>query len=546
MKKTSALLLSALLLSLLFGGCGKRGETPPAPTSPPEAQTLPADQAGGAEEHMEEEPQADPRPAEVRVITRPAEDLDPANIASRGKNCLLEIYEPLFEVRADGSVACVLADGGRGAEGGFEHEKGRYTVYLREGVTDHDGNPLSAADAAFCITRQAGAEGWELFKEATAGEDGSVTVLFSRELSGAGEWERHFASLYLYTEKAYNDHGGLTTEACGTGPYRLESVGEDGSLLLTPFDDYRQGGEREERAAANVQSIRYLFPDSAADRVITLEVGKADMADCLSYADTVDFREGGSYADLFRVEGSWSGVNYLLVPNVQPQGMMNNENLRRGVFYAIDNALLASYAGEGGARACTGLANPDCPDLPGSGESYESVTLPVDEVRSLLRQAQYVNESFVLLTAEGGVEEELAAAIQSMLRPLSINANVVKVPREELEEKLKDQKAWDLAILPVEGRSAAEVWTKLWTDRDKNGSTVGFLRDSRFNELLARLATEDGRTGENLAAVQDYATEHAYAMALVQLYRPVVLPRSCTGCYLTGSGAILPGGCTYE
>ena len=54
------------------------------------------------------------------------------------------------------------------------------------------------------------------------------------------------------------------------------------------------------------------------------------------------------------------------------------------------------------------------------------------------------------------------------------------------------------------------------------------------------------RSRENLAAVQDYATEHAYAMALVQLYRPVVLPRSCTGCYLTGSGAILPGGCTYE
>lgn len=542
MKRVLTLLL-CFAMSLSLFGCGLVGQEPDSPAAEATPQPAAAEVPEAVPE--EEEIPVDPRPEVMRVITRSAANLDPAGISGGNKNCLLEIYEPLFELAPDGSVRCILADETRGGKGGYDVEGGAYTVYLREGITDQDGNPLTAADAAFCVKRLAEAEGWDVFTSAEAGENGALTVKFSRALSGSDEWEKYFGHVYLYTEKAYGEHGGFLSESCGTGPYVLAEHNAE-SMALLPCESYWQGEVAGGRGAAGVQRIEYIFEDDPVAQVIALEVGKADMADCLSYPDTEDFRGEGSYADLFRVESAWDRTNYVLIPNVDYQSIMKEQNLRLGVFYAIDNAALAEFRGAGGARACTALGNPDCAGLPDAGESYESVTPDVNGVRSYLRQASYVNEGFKLLTVEGGVSEELAVNIQTMLRPLSINAIVTKVKPEELETKLQDPKAWDIVLLTVESGSAGELWKKLWTDRVKGSYMTGFLRDANFTKALEPIATEEGRTPESLAAVQQYALEHAYAMMLLQLSRSVVVPHNAESVYMTLDGAVLPGACMYQ
>ncbi len=548
MKKALSWLLTIVLSAGLLTGCGGGASgaaaTPAAETAAPE--TTPAPTAT---------PVADTRPEEVRVLTEEPADLDPLSIRRDGKSCLLEIYEPLFDTESvGGALIGVLADSSRGAFGGYDHTAGTavYSVYLRAGIADQDGNALTAADAAYCYGRMAETkpEGWGAWDHAAAVGDDQLDLTFTRELTGPGELNAYLTGVYLYTQKAYADHAGFLDDACGTGPYALDHFTVGTELLAVENGSYWQSGEsRSPRAAANVKSIRYLFVAGAAERVIALETDGADMADCLDYADTVDFRGEGVYTDTFRVCQGWYTINDILIPNVNWQSKLKDDNLRLGIFYAVDNAAAAECFGEGGGRACWAVGNPDYPDMPASwqtAENYETKVLDVDSVRSYLRQAAYVNESLTLLVRAGTSGEQLADCIQSQLRPLSITINVTAVDAETFAATLAAEKGWDLAIVPVEAdTSVAEVWKKLWTDNTAGGTTLGSLKDSKLQQLLAAVSTADGCTEENLTAVMQYVTEKAYGMGIAQKCRALVVPAGMTDVYLTGRSELLPGACGY-
>lgn len=546
MKRAITILMICVLI--LLAACGS-SETEPETEAPPQVTEVPVVEET-AEEAVEEElpPQ---KPAEIRVIAEEPADLDPVSIRAMDKTCLLEVYEPLFYAETlGGELLGALADTDKGEFGGYDHaaNTGVYTVYLRSGITDHAGNPFTAADAAFCYQRQAESETWPDWQSATAVDDTTLELRFARELSAPGDLRHYLTSVYLYTQKAFESSGSFVSEAVGTGPYKLQSYSTGEELLLAECD-YWAGESRSRRAAANVGSIRYLFIEGAAERVIALETGKADMADCLDYADTEDFRGDGVYTDTFRLAEGWYTINDILIPNVSWASMMKEQNLRLGVFYAIDNDRLAESFGEGGGRACFAVGNPDYPD---NAESWRSAgnhmteARGVNEVRTYLRQAAYVNESLTLLVTAGTSGEQLAGAIQTMLHPLSITINIVAVDETAFEETLKKEAEWDMAILSVDAESSiAEIWHSIWTDRAVGSTCVGFLRDSTLLTHLRALDKASDCTEEALSTFLSYVAEKGYATGLAQKCRPSVVPVSVSEAYLTARGELLPGACTY-
>jgi len=546
LKRTIVFLLIAALS--LFAACG--GAEQPEETAPVETTPEPVAETVIEEEAAQEEP-APQKPAEIRVIANEPAELDPVSIHSLNKTCLLEVYEPLFYAESlGGELLGALADTSKGEFGGYDHaaNTGVYTIYLRSGVRDHAGNAFTAADAAFCYQRQAEAEAWTDWQSAAAVDDTTLELRFARELSAPGDLRRCLTSVYLYTQKAFESSDSFVSKAVGTGPYKLESYRPGEELLLSECD-YWAGEGRSERAAANVSAIRYLFIEGAAERVIALETGRADMADCLDYADTEDFRGEGVYTDSFRLAEGWYPINDILIPNVSWSSLMKDQNLRLGVFYAIDNDQLAECFGEGGGRAAYGVGNPDYPD---NAESWRSAgnhmteARGVNEVRTYLRQAAYVNESITLLVTAGTSGEQLAGAIQTMLHPMSITINIVSVDDATFEEKLKKEADWDMAILSVEAESSvAEIWHSIWTDRAVGSTCVGFLRDSTLITNLRALDKADDCTEEKLTGFLNYVADKGYATGLAQKCRPSVVPVSVSDVYLSARGELLPGACTY-
>lgn len=546
MKKAITILLIALLCLLTACGGSEQPEVPAAVETTPE----PVAETVISEEVVEEEagPQ---KPAEIRVITDEPAELDPISIHGQNKTCLLEVYEPLFYAESlGGELQGALADSGKGEFGGYDHaaNTGVYTVYLRAGIKDHAGNAFTAADAAFCYQRQAEAEAWTDWQSATAVDDTTLELRFAREQNAPGKLRHYLTSVYLYTQKAFESSDGFVSKAVGTGPYKLEAYTPGEELLLAECD-YWAGENRSERAAANVSAIRYLFIEGAAERVIALETGKADMADCLDYADTEDFRGEGVYTDTFRLAEGWYPINDILIPNVSWASFMKEQNLRLGVFYAIDNDPLANTFGEGGGRAAYAVGNPDYPD---NAEAWRSAgnhmteARGVNEVRTYLRQAAYVNESLTLLVTAGTSGEQLAGAIQTMLHPMSITVNILAVDAATFEETLKKEADWDMAILSVEAESSvAEIWHSIWTDRAVGSTCVGFLRDSTLLTHLRALEKESDCTEEKLTTFLNYVAEKGYATGLVQKCRPSVVPVGVSDVYLSARGELIPGACTY-
>ena len=547
MKRAITILLMVSLLALC--GCGTVAEEA-APEQAPTVTEVPVDEPSAVEENPVELPPQ--KPAEMRVIAEEPAELDPFSIHSADKTCLLEIYEPLFYAETlGGKLQGALADTAKGEFGGYDHaaNTGVYTVYLHSGITDHAGNALTAADAAFCYQRQAESEAWPDWQGASAVDDTTLELRFARELSAPGDLRHYLTSVYLYTQKAFESSGSFVSEAVGTGPYRLESYSAGEEMLLSECD-YWAGEQRGRRAEANVSAIRYLFIEGAAERVIALETGRADMADCLDYADTEDFRGEGVYTDTFRLAEGWYTTNDILIPNVSWASMMKEQNLRLGVFYAIDNDQLAQTAfGEGGGRACYGLANPGYPDMAEAWRSagnHMTEARGVNEVRTYLRQAAYVNESLTLLVTAGTSGEQLAAAIQTMLHPMSITINIVAVDEAAFEETLKKEADWDMAILSVDAESSvAEVWHSIWTDRAVGSTCVGFLRDSTLLTHLRALDKETDCSEEALTTFLNYVAEKGYGSSLAQKCRPSVVPVGVQEAYLTARGELLPGACRY-
>ena len=125
--------LSGLLLAALMAGC-----TTVAPVA--ETGAAAGDEAASGEK--------------TRLVLAQSVDvqgLEPSNVNSRAEsNIFGHIYAQLYEITEDGTLDPYLAESYTLSEDGKE-----MTFKLREGLTCHDGEALTAEDVAYTFTRAA-------------------------------------------------------------------------------------------------------------------------------------------------------------------------------------------------------------------------------------------------------------------------------------------------------------------------------------------------------------------------------------------------------
>ena len=488
------------LFALLLSGCGEQATPEAVPALTP--QTVDEEPQRAVE--SEPEPEPDTRPAEIRVIT--------AHPADYGADCYAEVYESLYLLE-DGNLVPLLA------EGSPVHESGtaEYAISLRRDIFDSEGRAFGAAEAAASYEAYAEARGDKLLLTAESTETGDLQLVFSRELEPVEE-EQWLTAVPLFGSENH-----------GTGPYRIESESED-ALLLVPNERYEGASGRQ-----NVQSIRYLFIESAAEKVIALETDRADMANGLSYEDAEDFLPAGSYSDLFTTVEHYGTVGRYLLPNVGKGSALESEEKRLALFAAIDCAALAETMG---GQACTALGNPDCPELRESFQSYQT------EV-STGRASPAVR--ITLLCPQSGAGNSCASVLAARLEGKGYSLLLRPLSSEEYTTALDSGEGWDLALVETPpSRSVLEHWTALWSYADNARTLRGGLTDATLINLLETLAEGKDTAGDCVRRLQERVYNHGLALALPQMNEPRVLPLWVTKAVLDPRGGILPGECEYE
>ncbi|GGR61275.1 ABC transporter substrate-binding protein [Streptomyces roseolus] len=224
-----------------------------------------------------------------------------------------------------------------------------WTFTLREGVTFHDGSPLTSADVVRSLSAAAGAspkprilDGVDLTVRAAGPR--SVTVTTSRPDPLVPQ-RLSSPQLSILSAKAYRGRS-VDPVGAGTGPFVLVRADGTSSATLDRYDRYWGG-----RAKASGIDVRYV-PDGTA-RAAALRSGEADVV------EAVPVSQAGLLDPALVTEVPMPRTNTLYL-NTE-RGAFRDPALRAAAREAVDARSLVAGVYEGRADRADGLLGPALP-----------------------------------------------------------------------------------------------------------------------------------------------------------------------------------------
>ncbi|MFG3026364.1 ABC transporter substrate-binding protein [Streptomyces sp. NPDC048254] len=170
------------------------------------------------------------------------------NYDGPGLNIIQNAYEGLVKYQDGSDTAKIvpsLASSWKVSEDGLT-----YTFVLRDGVTFHDGTPLTSEAVAAAVQRRAAVNGGPAYMTAgvtkvTTPDKHTAVLTLKTPDSAFLDYLASPFGLKLISPATLKKHGGkdhaqtwLTTHDAGTGPYELTSAKTGTSYELTAYKDY--------------------------------------------------------------------------------------------------------------------------------------------------------------------------------------------------------------------------------------------------------------------------------------------------------------------
>lgn len=326
-----------------------------------------------------------PEPAseeKVLVVAHTAEvtTWDPSSSFSTEVTYLTNIYETLLRANPEGSAEpfspLLAADWDISADG-LE-----WTFSLREGVTFHDGEKLTAQAVKDSIERtRSMKEGasfiWAPVTSIDVVDEMTVTFVLSQAVpldrivsSGNGAWITSSAA--AAQGKEWFEEG----QAIGSGPYKLDSYKPGEEVSLVKFDDYWGGWNDNQYDRVVVK----IISEAVVQRQL-LEAGDVQIASVVP-VEAIPVLEQNPDIVVYR---NISFYNYLGFLNTA-KPPLDNKLVRQAVSYATNYTDIINIATGGNATQAQGPVPaglwPWHPDLP-------QYTQNLDKARELLVEAGY-------------------------------------------------------------------------------------------------------------------------------------------------------------
>ncbi|MGY6695856.1 MAG: ABC transporter substrate-binding protein [Roseinatronobacter sp.] len=307
------------------------------------------------------------QPADDTIVVGLSADIntfEPGNISSRpNSNIARHIFGTLFSIDGDGNHEPDLAESLEISEDGTA-----YIYTLREGLTCHDGEPLTAEGAAFSFNRVADPDnaftgntpGFVFssigFESAEALDERRVQINIRQPNPIAfGLIAEVFIHCLDYYQNNSLDH--LAANPVGSGPYRLAEWDVGSQVVLEKVGE-----------PANFERIVWRIIPEASTRTAELIAGNVDIIENVS-PDQVDVVNNSGTAEMQIVQGTrriYVGFNLSERHSELPGGdAIQDPMVRRALQFAVDVPTICAQLLQFECRRATGLVNPpnDHPDI---------------------------------------------------------------------------------------------------------------------------------------------------------------------------------------
>ncbi|RQG99919.1 ABC transporter substrate-binding protein [Natrarchaeobius oligotrophus] len=272
----------------------------------------------------------------VATVSNP----DPIRMHDTTSNMVTSlIYEGLLAVDFEGRPQPQLATDWE------QLDETTYRFELREGVTFHNGESLTADHVRFSLERYEGSpranDVYDWYEGVDVVDDHELEIRLVEEY---GPFETSVGLPIVPLAAGDDGEPDLSERPVGTGPYAFAGRDEGEYWRLNRFEDHWFDGDDDVPETPPIETITLRIVSESASRQAALEAGELDVATGLPAESIPDFDEAEGYG----VERSVAGaIDFLVYPRyLEPFG---NVDVRRGIDRLIPRERIVNevYAGAG-------------------------------------------------------------------------------------------------------------------------------------------------------------------------------------------------------
>ena len=356
----------------------------------------------------------DPAPASNELRVGIAQDLDDTldphkTVAAGTREVLFNVFEGLVKPSPEGELIPAVAEGWE-----LSDDHLTYTFHIRQGITFHDGSPVTAGDAAWSLLRLADPQ------EADVAAVAALSAIASVETPDAAtlvltlsEPSPEFLS-YLTAAVLPADYADQDTQPIGTGPFRFVSRTAQESVILERYDGYWGDLPALER-------VTYRIFENADSILLGIQAGAVDLFAHLTRTQAAQLPE-----DFLAAEGYMNLVQALYLNNaVEP---FNDVRVRQALCYAVDVDALLDLAFDGyGFPIGSSM-------YPAFGKYYDPSLADLyphdtEKAKALLAEAGYPDGFSMTITVPSNYQPHVdtAQVLAAQLEEVGVQAEIVPV-----------------------------------------------------------------------------------------------------------------------
>ena len=484
-KITSVFLSLVLAMGLLAGCSGGSDET----TGAAGESTLA--EFGGS---LEETEAADPAAGTVDTLlvgtsVEPS-TLDPhihSNVSTRFM--LQNIYRGLVGYNLEGEIECEVADSYE-----ISDDNLTYTFKLKDGVTFHDGSPVTAADVKYSFDRIMADDSTATYKSyfTDAGttvnvvDDSTVEFVLAEPCAPFLEYLSLPESAII--SQAWMEAGNdIATSAMGCGPYQFVSWDRGLQIDVEGYDGYYKEGLPKTK---NVSFIFYLDETTRNNALLS---GEVDLIDYVSATAVAQF-EGNSDVNVYSRQGAFMMLEF----NCEEGSPFADYRVRQAVAYAIDRQAVIDTAFNGRGEVLYGF-----PTIAGqqgyNGEFDNYFSQDLEKAKSLLAEAGYADgfSCNILATSDYSFHEQTALVVQSSLAEIGIEVTA-DLPDWATRIERSNTGDYDMIVCGTIGKILDMDWaTIFYQSGEVRMDASPYFADEEIDNLLYQGRTTLDETQRN-------------------------------------------------
>lgn len=333
------------------------------------------------------------------------DSLDPHKAVAAGtREVLFNVFEGLVKPNSNGDLVPAVA-----SEYQISEDGKNYIFTLRDGITFHNGNPVTVEDIKASIDKCADTTNGEPLVSAFSNieevkivDDKTVEIVLKTEDT---EFLPNLTTAIIPADSLDDD------APVGTGPYKYVSRSPQENIILEKYDGYWG-------TPANIEHVEFKICANADSIVMNLEGGSIDMFARVTTA------QASQLSDQFDVlEGTMNLVQALyLNHDVEP---FNDVRVRQALCYAIDKQNILDFVSDGKGTSIGSSVYPAFGKyyMPELNDTYAQ---NIEKAKELLTEAGYPDGFTMEITVPSNYTQHVdtSQVIKEQLKQIGVTANI--------------------------------------------------------------------------------------------------------------------------